>query len=39
MEKLKGDKRLKLNILHAYGSSTSKGYRDSIAICDEDGYR
>jgi len=34
-----GEKKLRLNILHSFGSAAGKGYKDSIGIVEEDGVK
>lgn len=33
------ERRLKLDLVHAFGSSTSRGYRDCVGLYEEDGYK
>lgn len=33
------ERRIKLDLVHAFGSSTCQGYRDSVGIYEEDGYK
>lgn len=33
------ERRLKLDLVHAFGSSSSRGYRDCVGLYEEDGYK
>ena len=35
----KEEKRIKLELMHAFGSSCSKGMKNSVTILDEDGRK
>lgn len=37
MDKNKGEKRLKLQLQHGFGSTCSKGYKDSVVLSQGDG--
>jgi hypothetical protein len=33
------ERRLKLDLIHAFGSSCSKGFRDSVGLIEDEGYK
>ena len=39
LKKKDNERRLKLDVVHAFGSNCSNGYRDSVAIMEDDNRR